>query len=70
MDQDMRENLNTPPEQDPVRPRPRKAKKPMRKLRLALRRAYQRSEPARALARPAAPSPECVRSVESEDIGV
>ena len=48
MDQDMRENLNTPPEQDPVRPRPRKAKKPMRKLRLALRRAYQRSEPARA----------------------
>ena len=48
MDQDMRENLNTPPEQDPVRPRPRKAKKPMRKFRLALRRAYQRSEPARA----------------------
>ena len=48
MDQDMRENLNTPPEQDPVRPRPRKAKKPLRKLRLALRRAYQRSEPARA----------------------
>ena len=47
MDQDMNENLNMPPEQDPVRPHHRKAKKPLRKLRLALRRAYQRSEPAR-----------------------
>lgn len=49
MDQEIHENLNTPRSQDPRRSKPRRAKKkkPLRKLRQALRRAYLKAEPAR-----------------------
>ena len=49
MDQKINENLNIPRAQEPAPEKPHKAKKkkPLRKLRLALRRAYLKTEPAR-----------------------